>query len=78
MPQTKEQRRYWAVKRQNERAQLREDTKHIKHWGGPITLHAGSLQELADIRRLHPDVEVHLDEAAIQQTQLFDTGGLRE
>ena len=53
--QTKEQRRYWAEKRKAER-RLTYKPKPRK-----LVLLAASVQELDEIRRMHPHVPVHLD-----------------
>lgn len=78
MPQTKEQRAYWANRRKQEDRRLREDTQHIKKRSGPVVLAANSVAEYEDIVRIHPGVKVRLDESALQQTQLFDTRSLKD
>lgn len=75
MPQTKEQRKFWASKRSREqqaRAQVGKTTETT------TVLLATNLQEYKRLRIEYPDMRIKLDTSAMPQLQLFDTLGMKD
>lgn len=78
MPQTKQQRQYWANQRKQEHRWLDEDIGLIRKPPGPVTLVATSPEEYQEIVKMHPGMRVRFDTSSLEQTQLFDTRGMKE
>lgn len=69
MSQTKQQRKYWALRRTKERAIARRELGKTKK----PQFRAETVAEWEKLKREYPDIQVNLAPEAIQTRQLFDT-----
>lgn len=70
MTQTREQRRYWAMRRQNERHSKSSRTQSSAE---KVALVAMDANEYNKLKRDFPDKEIILDRSSEVQLQLFPT-----